>query len=89
MCDMEITTNPEAKMNTTMNPVLAQINRTADDPSVAAHIPVPLAERLIAMVGGECIAEGPGHWGFPDGFWTWELSEALRYALEVMPDICE
>jgi hypothetical protein len=68
-------------------PVLDAINRTADDPSVSVSLPIPLAGTLIEMAGGEYAA--PGTWQFPDGFWTWATDEALRYALEVMPTVCE
>jgi hypothetical protein len=72
-----------------MNPVIAEINRTADDPSVSVHLPVPLAETLIGMVGGERPTEGWGRWIFPDGFRTWDTDEALRYALQVAPGILD
>ena len=72
-----------------LTPVLAQINATCEDPAVTVHLPVTLAETLIGLTGGERVTEGAGRWIFPDGFWTWHDDEALRYALEVMPDMCD
>lgn len=92
MRDMETTTNPEAKMTRTAhaeNPIIAAINSTADDHCATVHLPLPLAYRLIEMVGGERVTEGAGRWTFPDGFWTWDDEEATRYALEVLPDVAE
>ena len=72
----------------TPNPVRESINRHADDPSVSVHVPLPLAECLVQLVGGaRSTGSEPGRWSMPDGAWFWELDEALRYALEVMPDL--
>ncbi len=74
---------------TDTNPIVAGINATLDDPSVAVYLPIPLAEKLIEIVGGERVTEGAGRWVFPDGHWTWCDDEAVRYALEVAPDLLE
>lgn len=75
---------------TRSTPILEAINRAADLPAVTTHVPVALAERLVELAGGERPPEGsPGRWIFPDGFWTWSTDEALRYALEVLPDVVD
>ena len=73
----------------TTNPIIDEINRTVDDPSVAVYLPIPLAGALIELVGGERVSEGLGRWMFPDGYWVWSDEEAVRYALEVAPDLLE
>ena len=81
----------------TATAITAKINATADDPSVAVYLPIPLAETLIHMAGGyrpstiEARRRGMpyGVWAFPDAFWTWATDEATRYALEVMPDVLD
>jgi len=73
------------------NVIIESINRTADDPSVAVYLPIPLARTIIELVGGEAVrtplAPNADKWTFPDGFSTWTMDEALRYALEVAPDV--
>ena len=74
------------------NVITESINRSADDPSVSVHLPIPLAISLIHLVGGDSRIAGRRNdvqWFFPDGFWTWSCDEAVRYALEVAPDLLE
>ena len=74
-----------------INPFIDRINEQADGPSVAVYLPTPLATQLIELVGGEQIIPPPAKnarkWRFPDGYEVWTTEEAVRYALEVTPDI--
>lgn len=68
-----------------MNAITNAINAAADGPTVAAYVPVAKAQEIVEFVGAE--RDGRGRWVFPDGFASWCLDEALRYALEVIVDV--